>query len=208
MASLTINSTSKLISGNLIPILGFGVWNSPTNLTTKSCLEALKVGNRHIDTAQAYANEAQVGEAIRTSNVVREELFVTSKIFSAASGAAATYKKCQGSVQKIDGSSGYLDLMLIHTPSPGASGVKMIWQAMEKLQGEGKIKSIGVSNFGIAQIEQMKKYAEKWPPAVNQLEVWTLLVLITAILTDKDVASSVLPTTGDCQILPREQYHS
>ena len=171
MASLTINSTSKLLSGNKIPVIGFGVWDSPSNLTTKSCLEALKIGYRHIDTAQAYGNEAEVGEAIKASKLAREDIFATSKIFSAGSDSTGTYTKCKGSVEKIGGDQGYLDLMLIHTPSPGASGIKMIWQAMEKLHDEGRIKSLGVSNFGVAQIEQMKKYAKAWPPVVNQLEV-------------------------------------
>ena len=171
MAVLTVKSTSKLLSGNTIPVLGFGVWNSPNNLTTQSCLEALKVGYHHIDTAQVYGNESEVGEAVRKSGLARKDMFVTSKLFSPGADIAATYQKCLNSINKIDGESGYLDLMLIHDVTPGASGIKLLWQAMEQLHEAGKIKSIGVSNFGIGHIEQMKKYANVWPPAVNQLEV-------------------------------------
>jgi diketogulonate reductase-like aldo/keto reductase len=174
MSSFTIKSTTKLLSGNVIPLLGFGVWDSPKDVTTKSCLEALKVGYRHIDTAQGYGNEAEVGEAVRQSGLKREDVFLTSKIFSPGSDDAETYNKCAESVRKTGGENGYLDLMLIHNVTPGAAGIKMIWQSMEKLQQEGKIKSIGVSNFGIAHIEQMKQYAKFWPPAVNQLEVCSL----------------------------------
>jgi diketogulonate reductase-like aldo/keto reductase len=177
MSSLTIKSTSKLLSGGTIPLLGFGVWDSPKDITTKSCLEALKVGYRHIDTAQGYGNEAEVGNAVKQAGLKREDVFVTSKIFSAAADAQATYDKCAESVRKCGGENGYLDLMLIHNITPGAEGIEMIWQQLEKLQSEGKIKSIGVSNFGVAHIEQMKKYAKIWPPAVNQLEVCLVHIL-------------------------------
>jgi len=171
MAELTIKSTAKLSSGKTIPALGFGVWDSPSHLTTQSCLEALKVGYRHIDTAQVYGNEAEVGEAVKKSDFTRGDLFVTSKVLSPGSDDAATYEKCMNSVRKIGGEDGYLDLMLIHNSTPGANAIKKMWQAMEKLHEEGKIKSIGVSNFGIASIEKMKEYAKVWPPAVNQLEL-------------------------------------
>ena len=171
MSRFSITTTSKLSSGKSIPTLGFGVWDSPNHITTQSCLEALKVGYRHIDTAQVYGNEVEVGKAVKSSDLAREDIFVTSKILSPGSDAAATRKKCIESVDKIGGADGYLDLMLIHNSASGASAVKMMWQAMEQSQEEGKIKSIGVSNFGIGHIDQMKEYAKVWPPAVNQLEV-------------------------------------
>jgi diketogulonate reductase-like aldo/keto reductase len=145
MASLSIKSSAKLASGTTIPLLGFGVWDSPSNITTKSCLEALKVGYRHIDTAQVYGNEAEVGAAIKQSGLPREEIFVTSKILTPGEDPQATYAKVVGSVMNIVGEEGYLDLMLIHNKSSGAEGVKMMWQAMEVLMKEGKLKAIGVS---------------------------------------------------------------
>ncbi|KAL1588196.1 hypothetical protein WHR41_03033 [Cladosporium halotolerans] len=170
-SSLSLHSTLKLKSGTAIPRLGFGVWDSPAHLTTQSCLSALKTGYRHIDTAQVYGNEAEVGKAVRESGLKREDIFVTSKVLKPADDDESTYKKILESIQKIDGDNGYLDLMLIHNSTAGPDGVKMMWQAMEKLQGEGKLKAIGVSNFGIGNIDRMKEYAKVWPPAVNQLEL-------------------------------------
>ncbi|KAK5119151.1 hypothetical protein LTR85_007765 [Meristemomyces frigidus] len=169
--SITIESALKLPSGNKLPILGFGVWDSPSHITTKSCLEALKVGYRHIDTAQLYGNEAEVGEAVKQSGLPRDQLFITSKIYTPESDVQATYQKCLDSVKKIDGDNGYVDLFLIHNANVGADSCKKMWQAMEKLHGEGKFKSIGVSNHGIGHLENLKSYAKVWPPAVNQLEL-------------------------------------
>lgn len=148
MSKLTIESTLKLPTGAKLPILGFGVWDSPSNLTTKSCLEALKVGYRHVDGAQLYGNEPEVGEAVRQSGLSRKDVFITSKIYTPDADVQSTYEKCLGSVKKMDGDNGYLDLMLIHNANVGAEPRRKMWQAMEKLHGEGKFKSIGVSNFG------------------------------------------------------------
>ncbi|KAF2717189.1 Aldo/keto reductase [Polychaeton citri CBS 116435] len=174
MASLTLQSTLKLLPGTQLPVLGFGVWDSPSHLTTKSCLEALKVGYRHIDTAQVYGNEAEVGEAIQQGGISRKDIFVTSKILNPGTDAESTYRKCIDSVNKISGPDGYLDLMLIHNVSSGRDGIKLIWQALERCHQEGKIKALGVSNFGTGHIENLKSYA-KVPPSVNQLELhpWT-----------------------------------
>lgn len=170
-ASLSIHSTLKLKAGNEIPRLGFGVWDSPAHLTTQSCLSALKNGYRHIDTAQVYGNEAEVGKAVRDSGLKREDIFVTSKVLTPGDDDESTYRKVLESVKKIDGENGYLDLMLIHNNTAGPEGVKKMWQAMEKLQSEGRLKAIGVSNFGVGSIDRMKDYAQAWPPAVNQLEL-------------------------------------
>lgn len=170
-SSLSLQSTLKLKSGTTIPRLGFGVWDSPAHLTTQSCLSALKTGYRHIDTAQVYGNEAEVGKAVRESGLKREDIFVTSKVLTPGDDDESTYQKVLESVKKIDGENGYLDLMLIHNNTAGPEGVKMMWQAMEKLQAEGRLKAIGVSNFGVGSIDRMKEYAQAWPPAVNQLEL-------------------------------------
>ncbi|KAK5111554.1 hypothetical protein LTR62_004850 [Meristemomyces frigidus] len=163
--------TLKLPSGDQLPVLGFGVWDSPKDLTTKSCLEAFKVGYRHIDTAQGYSNEQEVGRALSQSGLNRKDVWITSKIWEAGADIDATYQKCLGSVKDIAGDDGYLDLMLIHNAAVGAEPRKKMWLAMEKLHKEGKFKNIGVSNYGIAHINDMKTYASVWPPAVNQLEL-------------------------------------
>ena len=142
--SLTLESSLKLSSGNKLPVLGFGVWDSPSDLTTKSCLEALKVGYRHIDTAQVYGNEAEVGEAVKQSGLERKEVWITSKIYSAGSDVQSSYQSCLDSVKKIEGDNGYLDLFLIHNGAVGADNRKKMWQAMEKMHEDGKFKSIGV----------------------------------------------------------------
>ncbi|KAL2839911.1 NADP-dependent oxidoreductase domain-containing protein [Aspergillus pseudoustus] len=154
-----------------IPRLGFGVYRSPAAQTKLSSLKALEAGYRHIDTAQFYANEKEVGEAIRESGIPRREIFVTTKILSPAGSPEATYKKIVESVDKIGGKDGYVDLFLIHSSSSGPSGRKELWQALEKLLQEGRTKSIGVSNFGVKHIEEMKAYAKVWPPHVNQIEL-------------------------------------
>ena len=157
-----------------IPRLGFGIYQSPPNVCIKSCLTALNAGYRHIDSAQFYRNESEMGEAARQSGIPRNEIFLTTKILSAGGSPEKTYQKCLDSVQKVDGEKGYVDLFLLHSPSGGSAAVKEMYQALEKLESEGKVKSIGVSNFGIGHIEAMKSYARIWPPHVNQIEVCTL----------------------------------
>ncbi|PKY06252.1 putative aldo-keto reductase [Aspergillus campestris IBT 28561] len=154
-----------------IPRLGFGVYRSPTNQCVQSCLNALKAGYRHIDTAQFYANEQEVGDAIRASGIPRSDIFVTTKILSPAGSYDATYKKMVDSVEKIGGKGGYVDLFLIHSSSSGSAGRKELWQALEQLLEEGKTRSIGVSNFGVMHIEEMRSYAKVWPPHVDQIEL-------------------------------------
>lgn len=158
-----------------IPRLGFGVYRSPTHQCVQSCLKALEVGYRHIDTAQFYGNETEVGEALRTSGLPRDQVFATTKILSPAGSVEATYEKLLASVEKIGGAGGYVDLFLIHSSSSGAAGRKTLWQALERLLEEGRTRSIGVSNYGIRHIEEMKAYAKVWPPHVNQIEVRLLL---------------------------------
>ena len=178
-SDLTIDSALLLPNSSLkIPRLGFGIYKSPTNVCVASCLHALKSGYRHIDSAQFYANESEMGEAVRQSGIPREQVYLTTKILSAGGSPEKTYKKCADSVKRIDPrDDGYVDLFLIHSPSGGAGAIKEMWQALEQLKKEEKVKSIGVSNFGTGHIEEMKKYAKVWPPQVNQLEVRTPFLL-------------------------------
>ncbi|EEH36182.1 morphine 6-dehydrogenase [Paracoccidioides lutzii Pb01] len=135
-----------------IPRLGFGVYRSPPSQCEKSCLAALLAGYRHIDTAQFYANETEVGNALRSSGM-RKEIFIAG-----------------------EGQDAYVDLFLIHSAKSGKEGRKELWQALEKLFDEGKTRSIGVSNFGVGHIEEMKEYAKVWPPHVNQIGVPSSMV--------------------------------
>ena len=116
-----------------------------------------------------------MGEAVRNSGLGREEVFLTTKILSAGGGVERTLGKLRESVGKIDAGTGdkkgYVDLFLIHSPSGGPEARKEMWQALERLVDEGGARSIGVSNFGVGHIEEMREWAKVWPPHVNQIEV-------------------------------------
>ncbi|OXV07589.1 hypothetical protein Egran_04646 [Elaphomyces granulatus] len=155
-----------------IPRLGFGVYRSLQHKCVSSCLEALRAGYRHIDTAQFYANESEVGAAVRESGLPRDEICITTKIVSPGGSPQATYEKLLGSVRKITGDDGgFVDLFLIHSNRSGPAGRRQLWQALERLLEEGRTRSIGVSNYGVQHIEEMKAYAKVWPPHVNQIEL-------------------------------------
>jgi diketogulonate reductase-like aldo/keto reductase len=173
MSSLSITSTLPLPSSTKIPQIGFGVYLSPTSVCTTSCAHALRAGYRHIDTAQYYANEASVGEAVRASGLKRSDIFLTTKILSAGADLDATYASIVESVEKLDGKDGYVDLFLIHSPNGGAKARKLMWTALEKAKEAGKVREIGVSNYAVEVLEELKEFAKVWPPAVDQVEVCT-----------------------------------
>jgi diketogulonate reductase-like aldo/keto reductase len=157
-----------------LPVLGFGVYQIDPPDTTAACLQALTAGYRHIDTAQLYQNEAEVGEALRACGLPREDIFITTKIRYPRLGKNKTYMRALQSVEKIDprGDEGYVDLFLVHTPyGISTKDRKEMWLALEKLHEEGRARAIGVSNFAPEHIEEMRTYASVWPPAVNQILV-------------------------------------
>lgn len=169
---ITIDDRIPLLKSNVkIPRIGFGVYRSDPSQCITSCSVALKAGYRHIDTAQYYKNEIEVGEAIRRSGLKRSEVFITTKILSSAGSVHATYAKAIESVNRIDGENGYVDLFLIHTSTGGSRDRKEMYLALEKVLELGKAKSIGVSNWGIGHIEELKGLARVYPPQVNQIEL-------------------------------------
>ncbi|KAE8446677.1 hypothetical protein EG329_011721 [Mollisiaceae sp. DMI_Dod_QoI] len=169
---LSVTDVLPLVNTSVkIPQLGFGVYQSHSKVCINSCLTALKAGYRHIDTAQFYANEKEVGEAVRQSSLKRSEVFITTKILGPGGSVEKSYEKCLDSIRKIDGEDGYVDLFLIHSSRSGSKPRKEMWQALEKLFEEGKAKSIGVSNWGIGHIEELKSFAKVYPPHVNQIEL-------------------------------------
>jgi len=172
-SKLSLSSTLALSKSQFkIPQLGFGVYQSPAKTCVKSCLTALQAGYRHIDTAQYYANEEQVGEAIKQSGIAREDIYVTSKILTAGHDVDESYQKVLKSVELIDSRpDGYVDLFLVHSPNAGLAKRKNMWLALEKAKEEGKVRDIGVSNYGKQHIEEMKGFAKIWPPVVNQIEL-------------------------------------
>ena len=155
-------------NGLHIPQLGFGVFLVPPEETKQAVAEALKAGYRLIDTAQGYRNEEGVGAAIAESDVSRDELFITTKLTNSQHGYDTTLAAFDGSMEKlgIDG----LDLFLIHWPLPMFDEYVETWRAFEKLLADGRVRSIGVSNFEIPHIERL--FAETdVTPAVNQIEL-------------------------------------
>lgn len=182
LALSTATSSSNDKPPVRIPQLGFGTYLSPPSRTLASCLTALKAGYRQIDTAQYYENEGEVGQAIRESGLARDEIFVTTKILKVAAGVDENYATCLESVEKIGGPDGYVDLFLIHSPRGGTKKRRDVWLALERLYEEGKARAIGLSNFGIGQIEELKGAGKVWPPHVNQIEVSFRLAVIISLI--------------------------
>ena len=154
-----------LMDGNKIPILGFGVYRIPKEETEKSVIAAIEAGYRHIDTAQVYLNEAEVGEAIKHCGVAREELFITTKVWVENVSYDKAKESILDSLQRMQ--LDYLDLVLIHQPYNDVYGA---WRAMCELKKEGKIRSIGVSNFNYDKLVDLGVFTGEMP-AVNQIEL-------------------------------------
>jgi diketogulonate reductase-like aldo/keto reductase len=152
-----------LADGNTIPTLGLGVWQVSDGGECENAVRwALEAGYRHIDTAQAYGNEESVGRAVRDSGIPREEIFITTKFYPARSDPAAEVEK---SLRRLG--VDYVDLYIIHWPQKGATWAA--WPGMEEARERGYARSIGVSNFSVAELEQVIASAQT-PPAVNQIQ--------------------------------------
>ena len=151
-----------LADGNIIPTVGLGVWQVPDGPECENAVRwALEAGYRHIDTAQAYGNEESVGRAVRDSGIPREEIFLTTKFYPARSDPAAEAEK---SLRRLG--VDYVDLYIIHWPQKGPTWA---WPGMQEARERGYTRSIGVSNFSVAELEQVIGVAEV-PPALNQIQ--------------------------------------
>jgi 2,5-diketo-D-gluconate reductase A len=151
-----------------IPEVGFGVYQIPSTQTKNIVRFALDAGYRHIDTAEVYGNEAEVGQAVRESGLSREEIYITTKLNPWKLGYESTISEFEKSLAKLR--SDYVDLYLLHWPSPTKEKYLESWQACEKLKAEGKIGAIGVSNLTISQLEWLSENSETLP-SVNQVEI-------------------------------------
>ncbi|MDX8342607.1 aldo/keto reductase [Rossellomorea sp. YZS02] len=169
------NEKSKLSNGVEIPMLGLGTWLLDDEQTSKAVQEAIAIGYRHIDTAQAYGNEAGVGEGIRLSGVAREEIFVTSKVAGEAKTYEAVAESIDASLEKLG--MDYIDLMIVHSPQPWAEfreenryfeENRNVWKALEDAYEAGKVKAIGLSNFLQDDVENILEHS-KVKPMVNQI---------------------------------------
>ncbi|MFH8837016.1 aldo/keto reductase [Streptomyces sp. NPDC017868] len=160
--------TVKLNNGVEIPQLGFGVFQVPDDETTAAVSAALEAGYRSIDTAAIYGNEAGVGRALAASGLPREELFVTTKLWNADQGYDAALRAFDAGLAKLG--LDYVDLYLIHWPTPARDLYRDSWRALERLAEEGRIRAAGVSNFQPEHLRRLMDGAAL-TPAVNQIEL-------------------------------------
>lgn len=157
-----------LNDGNIIPQLGSGVWQLKDETALNSVSSALEAGYRHIDTAAIYENEEEVGEAIRSSGINRNDIFLTTKLWNTDQGYESTLKAFDTSLKKLN--TDYVDLYLIHWPAPEKDLYLDSWRALIKLKESGLVRSIGVSNFRKNDLERL--IAETGViPALNQIEL-------------------------------------
>lgn len=158
----------KLNDGKLIPQLGFGLWQVKDSEAESAVLEAFKVGYRSIDGAAIYQNESALGRAIKNSHLKRSDLFITTKLWNESQGYDSTMRAFEQSLKKLD--LEYVDLYLIHWPSPHRGLFAETWKALIQLRKEGRAKSIGVSNFTVDNLKKI--IAETGEvPSVNQIEL-------------------------------------
>jgi diketogulonate reductase-like aldo/keto reductase len=151
-----------LADGSAIPVLGLGVWQTPDGAECDQAVRwALELGYRHIDTAQAYGNEASVGRALRDSGVPREEVFITTKFFPRSKDPVA---EAQRSLERLGVEQ--VDLYIIHWPEGGPTWA---WPGMEEAKQRGYARSIGISNFSAGELEQLLGVAQA-KPVVNQVQ--------------------------------------
>ena len=167
-----LQPTVTLNNGIKMPLLGLGVYDMHAAEAEAAIIKALETGYRLIDTASAYNNEIEVGNAIRASGVPRSEIFVTTKVANPSQGYDSTLKAFDESFKKLN--IEYIDLYLVHWPIKGKR--KDTWLALEKLYGDKKVRAIGVANYMIPFLEELKEYAGI-VPVVNQVEFTPYLFL-------------------------------
>ena len=163
MQFVTLNNGVKM------PVLGFGVYQIPPSDTERAVSEALEVGYRHIDTAAVYKNEEAVGKAIAASGIPRDDLFVTTKVWISDAGEDAARGAFERSAEKLG--LDVVDLYLIHQPFGDVYGS---WRALERLNEEGRVRAIGVSNFHNDRLADLIAF-NRVVPAVNQVETHPFL---------------------------------
>jgi 2,5-diketo-D-gluconate reductase A len=160
--------TFELNNGVTIPQLGFGVFQVPPEDTEEAVTRALDVGYRHIDTARAYRNEEGVAAAVAASGLNRDDVFITTKLWNNSHGTDATYKAFDASMERLG--LDVHDLYLIHWPAPQQDLFVESWKVFEQLHADGRIRSIGVSNFRVEDLQRLLDLGLT-VPAVNQIEL-------------------------------------
>jgi diketogulonate reductase-like aldo/keto reductase len=169
---MDLRSTVKLNNGVQMPWVGLGVFLSREGRETESAVRwALELGYRHIDTAAAYNNERDVGKALKSSGLARDQVFVTTKVWNADQGFESTLKAFDSSRRRLELDT--LDLYLVHWPVKGK--YQDTWRALEQLYSQGKVRAIGVSNFLVHHLQDLLANAAV-VPAVNQVEFHPFLL--------------------------------
>ncbi len=151
-----------------IPQVGFGVWQVPDDEVDAAVLHALETGYRHIDTAKLYDNESGVGRALARTDVPRDEIFVTTKVWPSEFGAHETVASFEGSLERLGLET--LDLLLLHWPFPAQDRYVAAWQALRGLRDAGRVRAIGVCNFHPDHLQRLFDETGEWP-AINQVEL-------------------------------------
>ncbi|MGW2484179.1 aldo/keto reductase [Streptomyces sp. NPDC001251] len=197
---MTAVPTITLNNGVRIPQLGFGTFQIPKDETRETTLAALEAGYRHIDTAQMYGNEKEVGQAVRDSGLDRDDVFVTSKLNNDAHAHDDALAAFDRTMEELG--LDHLDLFLIHWPLPGKGDFTQTWKAMEEIYGSGRAKAIGVSNF---QPHHLRRLMETGVvvPAVNQIEVHPYLTQddVRAFGAEHDIATEAWSPIAQGKVL-------
>jgi 2,5-diketo-D-gluconate reductase A len=165
----------ELNDGNTIPQLGFGVFKVPPEETARAVEAALRIGYRHIDTAEMYANERGVGEAVHATGLDRSEVFITSKLNNGAHRPDDARRAFEQTLTELG--SDYVDLFLIHWPLPALYGGDFVstWNTLVEFKQSGRARSVGVSNFQIEHLDRLRAESDLLP-AVNQIELHPYLL--------------------------------
>ncbi|MER6441773.1 aldo/keto reductase [Streptomyces sp. NPDC001185] len=192
--ALTLNNAVR------IPQLGFGTFQIPPGETRDTTLAALEAGYRHIDTAEMYGNEKEVGQAVRDSGLDRDEVFVTSKLNNGAHAYDDALQAFDRTMEDLG--LDRLDLFLIHWPLPGRGDFVETWKAMEEIYRSGRTKAIGVSNFQPHHLRRLLEESEV-VPAVNQVEVHPYLTQgdVRAFGAEHDIATEAWSPIAQGKVL-------
>lgn len=210
---LTPASRIPLPNSSSIPHLGLGVYKLRDSSCTTACLAALASGYRHIDTATLYRNAHLVRAAVADSGLDRKEVFLTTKVGGPMprrktplekqlaveqhtnQDDEALYQSVSQSISDLagDAQDSHVDLLLIHVPGPSRTHRQRLWKTLERLLAERRARAIGVSNYAVRHLEEMREYATTWPPSVNQIEV-SPPPLIPYILTKQLMLLTLRPS--------------
>ncbi len=208
---LNINSSVKLNNGVNIPILGLGTYPLRGKPVYRAVLWALDIGYRLIDSASLYGNEKKIGEALKATKIPRDDIFITTKVWNSDQGYENTLAAFDRSLELLN--LDYIDLYLIHRPIRGLT--IETWKALEKIYDNGRVRAIGVSNFTIRHLDELKATL-KLMPTVNQVEFSPFLYqkkLMEYCKSNKIVLEAYRPLTktkkfSDVTLLSIEQKHN